>query len=174
MTTGRCPLVIGVTGHRDLVDDEIPVLEDRVERFLTSLQAQFPDLPLLVLSALAEGADQLVARVARRSGVAVKVLLPMTADRYRDALSPAARSTFDELLADSESIELRGAELINGERGEEVLDPYTAAYVYLGVYLAAHSHVLLALWDGKETTAEGGNRQRGPFSSTIHHGHAEE
>jgi hypothetical protein len=38
-----------------------------VREFLVDLQAQHPDLPLAVMSPLAEGADRLVAEEARAS-----------------------------------------------------------------------------------------------------------
>jgi hypothetical protein len=60
----QIPLVIGVTGHRDLIDAEKPQLRKKVEAFIGSLRSHFPDLPLLFLTGLAEGADRLVAEVA--------------------------------------------------------------------------------------------------------------
>ena len=53
------PLVIAVTGHRDLVEDEIPALRDKVGALLRSLAADYPDRRLQVMSALAEGAEHL-------------------------------------------------------------------------------------------------------------------
>ncbi|GAH09908.1 unnamed protein product, partial [marine sediment metagenome] len=52
-------LSIGVTGHRDLVENERPALESRVRAMFDSLSAIYPDLGLQVLTALAEGADRL-------------------------------------------------------------------------------------------------------------------
>ncbi|HKK31793.1 MAG TPA: hypothetical protein VKA18_15520, partial [Alphaproteobacteria bacterium] len=40
---GLVPLVIGVTGHRDLVDDELPQLRLRVRDFFSTLQKTHPD-----------------------------------------------------------------------------------------------------------------------------------
>jgi hypothetical protein len=57
-------LSIGVTGHRDLVEDERPALESRVQALFDGLSASYPDLDLQLLTALAEGADRLVAEVS--------------------------------------------------------------------------------------------------------------
>ena len=57
-------IVIGVTGHRNLLESELPHLRQEVRRFFEQLQADFPALPLSLLSPLAAGADQLVASVA--------------------------------------------------------------------------------------------------------------
>ena len=71
------PLVIGVTGHRDLVEAELPGIEARVREFLSDLQERYPNLPLRVMTPLAEGADCLVGRVAQELGIPLTVPLPM-------------------------------------------------------------------------------------------------
>jgi hypothetical protein len=91
------PLVIGVTGHRDLSAAEVPLLEDSVERFLVGLRRRFPDLPLMILTPLAEGADRLVARVAKRMQLQVAVLLPMPTDLYRTDFDKASDEVFEEM-----------------------------------------------------------------------------
>ncbi|MCZ2097334.1 MAG: hypothetical protein LC121_13945, partial [Anaerolineae bacterium] len=55
------PLVIGVTGHRDLVDSEVPAIRERARGFLQGLHERWPHTPIVVASQLAEGADLLVA-----------------------------------------------------------------------------------------------------------------
>jgi hypothetical protein len=57
----RVPLVIGVTSHRDIPAHEVEPIRQRVREFFAQLQRDFPTLPLVVLSALAQGGDQLVA-----------------------------------------------------------------------------------------------------------------
>jgi hypothetical protein len=64
----RLPLVIGVTGHRDLRDEDVARLEAEVAGVIAGLRRDYLDgdgeTPIIVLSALAEGADRLLARVA--------------------------------------------------------------------------------------------------------------
>jgi hypothetical protein len=79
---GPLPLVIGVTGHRDLRPADHPVLERTVRRAIEELRAQCPHTPLIVLSALAEGADRLVARAALDLGLSLIVPLPMPQAEY--------------------------------------------------------------------------------------------
>ncbi len=57
----RARLNIGLTAHRDLLPEEEPALRTAVRAFFLSLREQFPELPLRLISALAEGGDQLVA-----------------------------------------------------------------------------------------------------------------
>ncbi|HYG56481.1 MAG TPA: hypothetical protein VD902_00140, partial [Symbiobacteriaceae bacterium] len=79
---GRIPLILGITGHRDLRPEDVPMLEARIAGIIKELQADFPNTPLLLLSPLAEGADRLVARVAVTMGVGLVVPLPMPQSEY--------------------------------------------------------------------------------------------
>src|SRR6202044_1069262 len=58
----RVPLVIGVTGHRDPICDD--ALSAAIRSVLTEINGKCPHTPLIVLSALADGADRLVAQIA--------------------------------------------------------------------------------------------------------------
>ncbi len=60
----KCPLLVGFTGHRDLVPAELPALEAAVEELLTDVAAAHPHTPLIVLTGLADGADRLAAAAA--------------------------------------------------------------------------------------------------------------
>jgi hypothetical protein len=155
----RVSLVIGVTGHRDLVPTEIPAITMQVERFFDILAAQFPDLPMMVLTPLAEGADRLVGDVARARGYDVVNLLPMPAPIYELDFEG---ESLDEFAAHKEAGEVIELPLVDGTAVEDLAQPGLARdlqYAQLGVYLAAHSHILLAIWDGKPSQATGGTAQ---------------
>ena len=101
------PLIIGVTGHRDLVDDEIPQLRQRVRDFFAMLRKQHPDLPIVVMSPLAEGADRLVAEEAHKLGIPLFVPLPFAAEIYeQDFQSAESVAEFRALCAGAEVTEL--------------------------------------------------------------------
>jgi hypothetical protein len=156
----RVPLVVAVTGHRDLVPAEIAGLRDRVRGFLTGLRNDHPDLPLVLMSPLAEGADRLVAEEARALGIPLIVPLPFPVAIYeRDFETPASLQAFREFCLDAEVIELP---LLPGDTPESVAEPGPRRdlhYARLGIYLCAHCHVLLALWDGKPSARVGGTAQ---------------
>ena len=154
----RVSLVIGVTGHRDLVPTEIPAVTMQVERFFDTLAAEF-NLPIMVLTPLAEGADRLVGDVARSRGYDVVNLLPMPASIYELDFEGESLDEFAEHKGAGEVIELP---LVDGSSVEDLAHPGLARdlqYAQLGVYLAAHSHILLAVWDGKPSQATGGTAQ---------------
>ena len=151
------PLVIGVTGHRDLVETEIPGLEKMVRGFLLTMQGRFPDLPLVVMTPLSEGADRLVARVARDMGIPLMVPLPMPRALYlEDFETEASRNEFRSLCEGAEVYELG---VVDGESIENILEPGHARnlqYAQMGTYICAHCHLLLARWDGKPSDLVGG------------------
>jgi hypothetical protein len=157
---GIVPLVIGVTGHRDLVPAEVPGLRRRVREFLEDMRARYPDLPLAVMSPLAEGADRMVATEAQALGIPLIVPLPFPVEIYeRDFATPQSLQDFRELCAGAEIIELP---LLPGDTPETVAGPgprRDAHYARLGIYLCAHCHILLAIWDGKPSNKLGGTAQ---------------
>src|SRR6516164_1664663 len=164
----RLPLVIGVTGHRDLRDQDIPRLEREVAAVLASLRRDFlgkeDETPVIVLSALAEGADRLVARVAVAQGARLIVPLPMPLDEYRHDFEPGLKpgniAEFDELFAQAIAapvMPLRGTSLeaVRTDRAKRA-EQYRA----VGIFITQHCHVLLALWDGDAANpAAGGSAE---------------
>ena len=158
---GVVPLTIGVTGHRDLVETELDSIRDRVRALFLSLQTRFPDRPLLLLSPLAEGADRLVAEVALELGLELVVVLPMPADIYRtDFSSGASTEHFDRLL--EQANEVLELPIAPGASRDSLRAPgaqRNRQYAQAGVFLCAHAHILLALWDGKVSEEIGGTAQ---------------
>jgi len=70
------PIVLGVTGHRDVRDADLPRLRQAVAAILDAFVRQYRHTPLVLLSSLAQGADQLCAAVALEKGLQVVAPLP--------------------------------------------------------------------------------------------------
>ena len=155
------PLIVAVTGHRDLVDAELPGIRERVRTFLSELLTEYPDRGVTVMSSLAEGADQLVAEEALNLDIPLIVLLPMLGEIYVDDFdSIKAQESFDYLS--SRAAELYELPITPGNTPESIRKDganRTQQYAQLGVFLSAHCHILLALWDGKVTDKLGGTGQ---------------
>jgi hypothetical protein len=155
------PLVVAVTGHRDLVAAEVPAIRQRVDALLDDLARRYPDRRLSVMSSLAEGADQLVAEVALERGVRLIVPLPMRKDLYlQDFATAEARARFESFC--DRASEVYELPLAKGNTIESVSKPGNARsreYAQVGVFMCAHCHILLALWDGKVGTKLGGTGQ---------------
>lgn len=154
------PLVVGVTSHRNIPAREIEPIRQRVRNFFAQLKHDFPELPLVVLSALAEGGDQLVAQEALAAGARVIAPLPLPREMYvEDFHDPAVRANFDALCSQAEIVLL--PKLMDKPRHVIGLPGLARdrQYATTGVYIASHCHILLAIWDGKATGRLGGTAQ---------------
>jgi hypothetical protein len=152
-------LVIGVTSHRDLVDADRPALRETLRGWLQALHAEFPSLPLTVLSPLAEGGDRLFAEVALELGARLIVPLPLPLSLYRDDFSDAgSRAEFDRLLAQGSVVLLPQPDAATTDlaRPGPLRDQQ---YLMSGLYIANHCHLLVALWDGRDSDLSGGTAQ---------------
>jgi len=154
------PLVVGVTSHRDIPTDEVEALRKCVQTFFAQLREAFPELPLVVLSALAEGGDQLIAEEALAIGARLIAPLPLPRALYvEDFATPAVRANFEALCSRAEIVLL--PRLM--EQPHHVIGAHGAArdrqYAKAGVYIASHCHVLLSLWDGNGAAGLGGTAQ---------------
>jgi len=153
----RLPLVIGVTGHRDLRDPDLSTLEREIAAIIARLRHDYlhgdGETPIVMLSSLAEGADRLVARVALAQGARLVAPMPMPIDEYRRDFEPGLKAgnaaEFDALLAQAIAVPVMpftpgnslAAVRADASKREE---QYRAA----GLFIAQHANVLIALWDG--------------------------
>ena len=155
------PLVVAVTGHRDLLPAELPEIRNRVREFLGQLRSAYPGRVISVMSSLAEGADRLVAEEAIGLGMPLTALLPMSKDIYlEDFGSAASRAQFERLCA--AAVDIFELPITPGNTRASITDDRknrARQYAQMGVFLCAHCHVLLALWDGKASDQLGGTSQ---------------
>ncbi len=154
------PLVIGVTSHRNIAAHEIESVRQRVRHLLDQLRSEFPHAPLTILSPLAEGGDQLVAEEGLKLGAQIVAPLPFARELYaQDFTDAAARGRFESLCAQARLIELP---LLTGHTHAEVSEPgdqRNRQYAHVGMFVARHCHLLLAIWDGKPSHRLGGTAQ---------------
>ena len=155
------PLVIAVTDHRDLVAVELDGIRDRVRHLLNDLAGRYPGRTLCVMSSLAEGADRLVAEIALELGIELTVPLPMAKDVYlQDFTTADSRQKFQSLCDQAD--EVFELPVTRGCTAEQIISPgpeRNRQYAQLGVFLCAHCHILLAIWDGKPGIDLGGTGQ---------------
>jgi hypothetical protein len=154
------PLVVGVTSHRNLAPSEIEPIRLRIREFFARLRQEFPELPLVVMSALAEGGDQLVAEEALAIGARLIAPLPLSPETYaEDFIDAPSRAKFSELCALAEVLQMpvlpgstKGDIAVHGQARDR-------QYAQAGVFIASHSHIMLAVWDGRESDLLGGTAQ---------------
>ena len=154
------PLVIAVTGHRDLVDDEVPRIVDAIRQVFAELLTKFPQTPVLLLSPLAEGGGRLAAKVAIEMNLELIIPLPLQAELYKtDFESAASIEEFESLCQHGTVIELPLRKENTIESVAVHGSQRDSQYVQLGAFLSSHSQILLAIWDGKPSDALGGTAQ---------------
>jgi Ca2+/Na+ antiporter len=143
-------LVVGVVAHRDLAAESRPQVEAAVREFLLGLRAAYPELPVAVMSALAEGGDRWVAHCALDLGMKLIAPLPLPPVQYEADFSDAASR--DEFAALCAKAQLRVLPHAAGAVGED----RDRQYARVGVFIASHCQLLLALWDGRPSEGMGG------------------
>jgi hypothetical protein len=159
----RVPLAVGVVGHRNPEPACIPFLRNQVAAVLDELQKSYPHTPLILLSSLAEGADQIASEVAIEKNIRVVAPLPFPPAVYRNTTSfssKEARENFDKLLASS-SLEWFVVKNDVASQFSSATSPPLeavrhAAYETAGEFVVRRSQLLIALWDGKSNGGVGG------------------
>ncbi|HEY5263873.1 MAG TPA: hypothetical protein VIJ37_02705 [Steroidobacteraceae bacterium] len=146
---GRLPIVIGVTGHRDLRTADLPCYRRQIIGFFDLLQRRYPATPLLVISALAEGADRVVAQIALERGYRFVVPLPLEPMDYERDF-PDSVAEFRGLLqrVSAEHVFVWPRPAANDSPWCDSPAGRDHQYRAVGAFVAQQSHILLAIWDG--------------------------
>jgi hypothetical protein len=140
------PVLVGVSGHRDLVNADLPVIRSHVVEALARIERMSPNSAHLLISALAVGADQLVAEVAFERGWQVVALLPMALDDFiEDFETESTRQRFRALLDGCFAIRT----LPDGQLDPVITHRRELQYRAQGTELARQAQVVIALWDGQ-------------------------
>lgn len=140
----KIPIVVGVTGHRQIREEDKDLLREAVRKKLSDLRSQFPHSPLRMLTSLCEGGDLLCADVAEELGIPLLAALPRPLSDYERDFSEAGKINLSRHLKRAEKVFVAPpAEAIPPEGTSRNFEFREA-----GIYVASHCHLLLALWDG--------------------------
>ena len=153
---GRAPILIGVTGHRDIHASDTR-LSDAVKAECARLRKDYKHSSFVVLSSLAEGADRLVARVTMEELSAELIaVLPMPQNEYeRDFLTEGSKAEFRSFL--SRACFVKEASVPEGGASRAIEGELrNRQYARAGAIVADHAQVLFAIWDGKPARGRGG------------------
>ncbi|GMU73090.1 MAG: hypothetical protein DYH14_08970 [Betaproteobacteria bacterium PRO3] len=155
-------LSIGVFGHRpnrlpgaalDRVAEDIAAVLDALETEAAAAGLRHRDVfapgkpELTIVSALAEGADRMVAEAGLVRGLHLDAPLPFPVDAYAlDFRSEAALAEYHDLLGKARRVlELPGSRAAR-----------SAAYERVGVTILGVSDFVIAIWDGGAAAGRGG------------------
>lgn len=130
---------VGITGHSNLTADAEPAVAAALEKVLAEIGG-----PVVGVTCLARGADQIGAQVVLDHGGDVEVILP-AADYHERKVKPDNREVFEALLRRASVVRVLPFDTAN--RGA-----YMAASEAL---LDGVEHVV-AVWDGQPSDGHGG------------------
>lgn len=147
---------IAATGHRPnrLPPDWRPLRDQCRAAILAIVAAAHAAarnrLPLRVISAMAEGADRIIADAGLALGAEMLCLLPFCATEYeKDFATAGSRAEFRALIARA-----AGVTELPGVRADA-----DAAYEAVGRAVIADSDIVIAIWDGGAAAGRGGTAQ---------------
>jgi len=134
--------VVGFTGHRQLRDPA--GVARKIGEVLAELRGR-GGADWIALSSVAEGADLVFARTARKLGLGWEALLPLPPADFRTDFSPETWRDVEQLLTEAEHV-----------RVVSEAAPREDAYLDCGMETVNHCDVLLAVWDGAPARGRGG------------------
>ena len=166
MNSSAIPFTIGGTGHRDLSRVEEDRIRPFLDQFFVEHAHKHPDLPIRLLSGLAEGSDRIVARVfievrarliseghTSASEWQLIATLPFAEEAYRNDF-PETGADFSELLDAADDVVTITRQPLGDLQSNPVKrdDGYEAQ----GHFMLRHAHLIIALWDGVDSGLRGG------------------
>jgi uncharacterized membrane protein HdeD (DUF308 family) len=151
-------LVIGITGHRDIVNEDRELLKDKIREIFKELRSRYANTPLLLITSLAEGADRIGAEVALEMGIEYIVPLPLPYEEYIKDF-PNTKDEFDKFLEKSLGYFELPIEKSELESSRDYGPSRDKRYEKVGAFIAKYSQILIALWDGKDIGLIGGTSQ---------------
>ena len=155
---GKIPIVVGVAGHRDIDDGDHEKHKCEVAVALAEIRALCTDnkggqsTPIIMLNAFAQGADVLCAEVALEMGIDVYAVLPREKSEHIESFKDESeRQKLIGCLEGIKKIIVASDIEENGDWLAEKFNMNASDYAYrqAGIYIAEHSHIVLALWDGE-------------------------
>lgn len=153
----RIPVLVGVAGHRDLVPEQCARIRAILEVLFQRIRGRFPQLEPVLLTSMADGADLLAAEVAERLGISIICVLPYSAPEVRaDLPSETARRTFDRIYAGARHVEVGGDTDVLEDERLGAATQRDRQFQRAGAILARYSTLLVAVWDGIETSLDAG------------------
>ena len=166
---GLLPISIGITGHRDVDPNQIESCKASLEKLFKALANKFPTTPLQLISSLAEGADRLAAQaflnvreelISLDQVVATQwqliACLPLPAEIYETDFLSTKHEFYDLLSRSSKNFSVP----IRSEASTETISingiDRDIQYQDASRFVASHSDILIAVWDGIENGLIGG------------------
>lgn len=182
----KIPLVVGITGHRDIKENKTDLLKEKISEIFQSLKSKYPNTPIIFLTPLADGADRLGAEIAFDENIHVSIPLPMDIKTYKTTfgkgiLKKGTSKEDEDKFINKSILEFDNLlEIVNKQSNKYIpneipmlfdkedydnLNPdeqrivRRKQYSIVGEYIAIHSHILIGLYDEKAEEKPGGTKE---------------
>lgn len=160
--------VWAITGHRDLLESELIFIKEEINAFLSDLKDKEQNLKVVLLCALAPGADQLfysefIKSLGKNGELCLLEVFPQErllehvfygssqTSKVTDDINITPYEYYQDTLKKNEVIKFK----IYEENTRESVKP-TEMFELLGKILVDYSDRLIALWDGNYGSGVGG------------------
>lgn len=184
MHINKLPIILGVTGHRNIGKIDYENLKVSVRKIFDYLEKEYSSTPIVILSPLADGADRLVVEVSLESKYKDKINtiipLPFNEDIYIQTFGKGILEKDDELFNQKSLLEYENLKNMLKENNslqpsfiemefdrkaydnaneEEKQQIRRIQYSKVGEYVAIHSNILIALENINSEKKEGGTSE---------------
>jgi hypothetical protein len=130
---------IGITGHSNLTPDTVPLVVEALRAVLAGIER-----PVVGVTCLARGADQVFARVLLELGGGFEVVLP-AADYRERKVKPENAAEFADLIGKASTVTTMPFETSNRD-----------AYMAASEAVLSGVDAIVAVWDGQPSDGHGG------------------
>ena len=148
-------LKIGISGKREILDTEKPVVETSIEQKIRALLKQHKTSNFVGYTALAIGADTIFAEVV--TGVfkmPLKIVLPMPIDEYKkDFTTESDLLKFNTLIEINSDIEIVNSAIPSSQVERD------NAYFETGKHIVERTDEMLFVWDELKPAGKGGTAE---------------
>ena len=169
LNTRLVPLTIGVSGHIDILEDDVISAKEQFLSLIEEFYHKFPHTPIQLLVSLAVGSDRIAAKAFIEFREKIKneqpetcrlweliAVLPMSIDEFKKDFSNSVEE-FNELLKVSDfcvtmPLQKNTTLLEISTPGEARNRQYQDATRYI----SSHSNILVVFWDGNDPGKIGG------------------
>jgi hypothetical protein len=136
---------VAITGHRFINSNEM--LIQSIKQVFHTILSDYKGFQFFLISALAEGSDQLVAKIALENPVFKLIVpLPMAVEDYMlDFHSNLEKDSFHQLMQ-------AASKIITLTKQPD----HHSAYRHLENYIVSNCDILIALWNGEFSGRPGG------------------
>ena len=139
--------IIGVTGHRDLDEVDLPALKQIVNACMAEIELIQPAKNRCLITGLAAGSDQLVAQCALGRGWTLHAVLAAPIDSFALTMSTLdSQRLRNDLLPKCTEVTV----VTQNELEEK------SGYVAVACLIVERAEALIALWDGLASRGAGG------------------